>query len=94
MGAGIGVDRFALFRISLQLPETPPGGGEPERPARRLTLATGPAGPHQHAAPPDPKAPDATAGLLGGAAMVVAAAGIDLVLLRRRAGHVWRSAPD
>ena len=117
--AGIAVDQFALFRISVQLPDTDtvsfpatqtysdgaivkwdqpplPGGGEPEHPAPMLTLAAGPVAPHEHhppsgtpanqpTVPPQPKAPDNTARLLGGAALVVAALGICLALIRRRA---------
>lgn len=116
---GIGADQFALFRISVQLPDTDtvsfpatqtyadgvvvtwdqpplPGGGEPEHPAPMLTLATGSAGPHHphppsgtpadHAAtPPRSESPDNTARLLGGAALAVAAIGLCLVLIRRRA---------
>jgi uncharacterized protein YcnI len=112
---GIGVDQFALFRISVQLPDTDtvsfpatqtysdgavvkwdqpplPGGGEPEHPAPMLTLT---AAPHDHhpasgapaehtSAPPPPKSPDNTARLLGGAALVVAALGVGLALIRRR----------
>jgi uncharacterized protein YcnI len=114
---GIGVDQFALFRISVQLPETDtvsfpatqtysdgsivkwdqpplPGGGEPDRPAPMLTLAAGPVAPHEHhppsgmpanhAAAEQSKSPDNTARLLGGAALVVGALGICLVLIRRR----------
>src|SRR6516164_2820413 len=92
---GIGVDQFALFRISVQLPDTDtasfpatqtysdgtvvkwdqpplPGGGEPEHPAPMLTLAAGPAAPHEHHPPlaaPQPKSPDNTARVLGGAAL-------------------------
>ncbi len=65
-----------------------PGGGEPEHPAPALTLTAGGAAPHEHhptGAAPAPKPPDNTARLLGGAALVVAALGIALVLLRRRA---------
>jgi len=111
---GIGVDQFALFRISVQLPDTDtvsfattqtysdgtvvkwdqpplPGGAEPEHPAPTLTLAAGPAASHQNhpptgsapAAPPS-KAPDNTARLLGGAALVLAAVGVLLALIRRR----------
>ncbi len=109
--AGIGVDQFALFRISVQLPDTEtvsfpatqtysdgavvkwdqpplPGGGEPEYPAPTLTLAAGPGTPHEHrqaTAPPQPKAPDNTARLLGGAALIVGALAVCLVLIRRRA---------
>jgi uncharacterized protein YcnI len=116
---GIGVDQFALFRISVQLPDTDtvsfpatqtysdgsivkwdqpplPGGGEPEHPAPMLTLAAAPMAPHEHhpssgmpanhaGAGGQAKSPDNTARLLGGAALVVAALGIGLVLVRRRA---------
>ena len=116
---GVGADQFALFRISVQLPDTDtasfpatqtysdgtvvkwdqpplPGGGEPEHPAPLLTLAAGSATPHEHhppsgvaadhaAAPQPSKAPDNIARLLGGAALVVAALGICLGLIRRRA---------
>ena len=115
---GIGVDQFALFRISVQLPNTDtvsfpasqtysdgsivkwdqpplPGGAEPEHPAPMLTLAAGPVAPHEHhpfsgmptdhAVAPESKSPDNTARLLGGAALIVAALGICLVLVRRRA---------
>jgi uncharacterized protein YcnI len=116
---GIGVDQFALFRISVQLPDTdtvrfpatqtysdgavvkwdespPPGGGEPEHPVPALTLAAAPAAPHEHhppaAAPADhavapapSKSADNTARLLGGAALIVAALGVGLALIRRRA---------
>jgi uncharacterized protein YcnI len=112
-GGGIGVDQFALFRISVKLPDTdtvsfpatqtyadgsvvkwdqPPlaGGGEPEHPAPMLTLAAGPAAPHEHhhsGMPADhagaPTSGDKIARWLGGAALVVAALGIALVLVRR-----------
>jgi uncharacterized protein YcnI len=117
---GIGVDQFALFRMSVQLPDTdtvsfpatqtysdgsivkwdqPPllGGGEPEHPAPMLTLAAAPVAPHEHhpssgmpanqagAGGQSKPAPDNTARLLGGAALVVGALGICLVLVRRRA---------
>jgi uncharacterized protein YcnI len=109
---GIGVDQFALFRISVQLPDADtvsfpatqtysdgavvkwdqpplPGGGEPEHPAPMLTLVAGAVAPHAHnppsAAPARPKAPDNTARVLGGAALVVAALGLCLALIRRRA---------
>jgi uncharacterized protein YcnI len=116
-GGGIGVDQFALFRISVQLPDADtvsfpatqtysdgavvkwdqpplPGGGEPEHPAPMLTLTAG--APHQHhppsgapadhaVAPAPPKSPDNTARVLAGAALVVAALGIALALIRRRA---------
>jgi uncharacterized protein YcnI len=111
-GGGIPVDQFALFRITLQLPDTDtvsfpatqtysdgvvvkwdqpplPGGGEPEHPAPALTLAAAPAAPHQHhppsGAPAQPKSPDNTARILGGAALAVAALTLGVVLLRRRA---------
>jgi len=71
-----------------------PGGGEPERPAPMLTLAAAPVGPHEHhppsgmpadhAAAEQSQSPDNTARLLGGAALVVGALGICLVLVRRR----------
>jgi uncharacterized protein YcnI len=113
---GIGVDQFALFRISVKLPDTDavsfpatqtyadgsvvkwdqpplPDGGEPEHPVPTLTLAAGPAAPHEHhhsgmptdhpGAPASPSA-DSIARVLGGAALVVAALGIVLVLVRRR----------
>ena len=116
---GIGVDQFALFRISVQLPNTDavsfpatqtysdgtvvkwdqpplPGGGEPEHPTPMLTLAAGSATPREHhpssgatadhtAAPQPSKAPDNIARVLGGAALVVAALGVCLGLIRRRA---------
>src|SRR6516162_6657645 len=116
---GIGADQFALFRISVQLPDTDtvsfpatqtysdgavvkwdeaplPGGGEPEHPAPTLTLAAAPTAPHDHhppsaapadhaAAPAPPTSSDSTARLLGGAALVVAALGVGLALIRRRA---------
>jgi uncharacterized protein YcnI len=68
-----------------------PDGSEPEHPVPTLTLATAPAGPHQHhgSAGPAPAAArsaaaDNTARLLGGAALVVAAAGVAIALIRRR----------
>jgi uncharacterized protein YcnI len=105
---GIGVDQFALFRISVQLPDTDtvsfpatqtysdgtvvkwdqpplPGGGEPEHPAPMLTLAAGPPSPHAHAASPQPKSSDNTARVLAGAALAVAAVGLGVALIRRRA---------
>jgi len=115
---GIGADQFALFRISVQLPDTDtvsfpatqtysdgavvkwdqppvPGGGEPEHPAPMLTLSAGPPAPHEHhpsatpadhnAAAPQSNSPDNTARVLGGAALVVAALGVGLALIRRRA---------
>ncbi len=113
---GIGVDQFALFRISVQLPDADtvsfpatqtyadgsvvkwdqaslPDGGEPEHPAPTLTLAAGPAAPHAHHHPGMPAghagaagspSADSIARVLGGAALVVAALGIVLVLVRRR----------
>jgi uncharacterized protein YcnI len=103
---GIQADQFALFRISVQLPDADtvsfpatqtysdgstvkwdqpplPGGGEPERPAPMLTLAAGPAGPHEHHPPPGAPA-DNTARVLGGAALIVGALGICFALVRRR----------
>jgi uncharacterized protein YcnI len=116
---GIGVDQFALFRISVQLPDAAsvsfpatqtyadgavvkwdqpplPGGGEPEHPAPTLTLAAGPGAPHGHqppsgapadhaATPSQSKSADNTARVLGGAALAVAALGVGLALIRRRA---------
>jgi uncharacterized protein YcnI len=115
-GGGIPVDQFALFRISVQLPNTDtvsfpatqtyadgtvvkwdqpplPGGGEPEHPVPMLTLGSG-AGAHEHhhgtataehgGQPEQSNGPDNTARLLGGAALIVAALGICLVLVRRR----------
>jgi hypothetical protein len=113
------VDQFALFRISVQLPDADsvsfpatqtyadgavvkwdqpplPGGGEPEHPAPTLTLAAGPGAPHEHqppsgapaahiATPSQSKSADNTARLLGGAALAVAALGLGLALIRRRA---------
>lgn len=111
---GIAPDQFALFRLSVTLPDTdtvsfpatqtyadgtvvrwdqPPlaDGGEPEHPAPMLSLAAGPAAPHQHHAAPGQVAEpgragaaDNTARLLGGAALVVAALGIAIALIRRR----------
>lgn len=113
-GGGIAADQFALFRLSVKLPDTDtvsfpatqsyadgtvvkwdqaplPDGGEPEHPAPMLTLATGPAGPHHHhatstpaAGPARPHAADNTARVLGGAALVVAALGVAIALIRRR----------
>lgn len=110
---GIGVDQFALFRISVQLPDTDtasfpatqtysdgvvvkwdqpplPGGGEPEHPAPTLTLAGSAGAPHEHHPPSGAPAghapaPDNAARLLGGAALVVAALGVALALVRGRA---------
>ncbi|OBE96222.1 YcnI family protein [Mycobacterium sp. 852002-10029_SCH5224772] len=111
---GITPDQFALFRLSVKLPDADtvrfpatqtyadgivvkwdqpplPDGGEPEHPAPMLSLAAGPAGPHHHHATPNavaeparPHAADNTARLLGGAALVVAALGIAIALVRRR----------
>ncbi len=111
---GIAPDQFALFRLSVKLPDADtvsfpatqtyadgtvvkwdqpplPDGGEPEHPAPMLSLAAGPAGPHHHDATPNavaeparPRAADNTARLLGGAALVVAALGIAIALVRRR----------
>lgn len=68
-----------------------PDGGEPEHPAPMLSLAAGPAGPHHHhatstpaAEPARPHAADNPARLLGGAALVVAALGVAIALIRRR----------
>jgi uncharacterized protein YcnI len=116
---GIPAAQFALFRISLKLPDSDtvtfpttqtyadgsvvkwdepalPGGAEPEHPAPRLTLTAGPMGPLEHqmpaaAAPTDAAArqtdrsPDNTARLLGGSALLVAALGVGIALVRRRA---------
>lgn len=110
---GIGADQFALFRLSVKLPDTDtvsfpaaqtysdgtvvkwdqpplPDGGEPEHPVPMLTLAAGPGAPHQHHGSPDhstparPTAADNTARVLAGVALVVAAAGIAMALIRRR----------
>jgi len=109
---GIAVDQFALFRISVQLPDTDtasfpatqtysdgstvkwdqppqPGGGEPEHPVPMLTLAAGPMGPHDHhpahgAPSAQSQSPDNTARVLGGVALVVAALGACVALIRRR----------
>jgi len=115
---GIAADQFALFRISVQLPDTdtvsfpatqtysdgtvvkwdqpsPPGGDEPEHPVPTLTLAAAATGaPHEHHHPPSAApanqatapstAPDNTARILGGVALVVAALGIAVALIRRR----------
>lgn len=113
--AGIPADQFALFRISVKLPDADtvslaatqtysdgtvvkwdqpplPDGGEPEHPAPVLTLAAGPATTHQHHSPADhattptpATSADNTARLLGGSALVVAALGIAVALIRRRA---------
>lgn len=67
-------------------------GSEPEHPVPTLSLATAPAGPHQHHGSPNPvpaaarsSAADNTARLLGGAALMIAAAGVAIALIRRRA---------
>jgi uncharacterized protein YcnI len=66
---------------------TPSGGGEPERPAPMLTLSSGPTT-HEHhhgGSPGQPNSPpDNTARLLSGAALLIAALGICLVLVLRR----------
>lgn len=68
-----------------------PDGSEPEHPVPTLSLAATPAGPHQQHGPnPAPGAPRSTAAdnaarLLGGAALVVAAAGVAIAMVRRRA---------
>ena len=117
---GIPADQFALFRISVQLPDTDmvsfpatqtysdglmvkwdqsplPDGSEPEHPAPMLSLAAGPASPHEHhpasatpannGAPPgqSKSAGDNTARVLGGAALVVGALAVCLAMVRRRA---------
>jgi uncharacterized protein YcnI len=116
---GIAPDQFALFRISVQLPDADtvsfpatqtysdgvvvkwdqpplPGGGEPEHPAPMLSLTPGPVAPHEHhdhsgtpanqpTATAPSNAPDNTARLLAGTALVVAALGIFIALIRRRA---------
>src|SRR5262249_44780120 len=64
-----------------------PGGGEPEHPAPMLTLAAGAAA-HHHppsGTPPQSASPDNTARVLGGVALAVAAVGLGLALIRRRA---------
>ncbi|MGH3525032.1 MAG: YcnI family protein [Mycobacterium sp.] len=77
-----------------------PDGGEPERPAPSLTLAVGPAPPPEHHAPSGHPAPsvsaDAGAGeranastdnparLLAGVALLVAALGVTIAVVRRR----------
>lgn len=110
-GGGIAPDQFALFRLSVKLPDTDtvsfpatqsyadgtvvkwdqaplPDGGEPEHPAPMLALAD--AAPHHHHATPNPvteparpHAADNTARWLGGAALVVAALGVALAVIRR-----------
>lgn len=105
-GGGIGPDQFALFRLSVKLPDADtvsfpatqtyadgtvvkwdqpplPDGGEPEHPAPTLALAAGPAAGHQD--PGGPAAADNAARWLGGAALVLAALGIAIALVRRRA---------
>jgi uncharacterized protein YcnI len=113
---GIPTNQFALFRLSVQLPDTDtvsfpttqtysdgtvvkwdqpplPGGGEPEHPAPVLKLAGAAGTPHSPsaapadhaAAPAQPKPADNTARLLGGAALIVAALGLGVALIRRRA---------
>ncbi|CQD02386.1 nuclear export factor GLE1 family protein [Mycobacterium lentiflavum] len=112
-GGGIGVDQFALFRISVKLPDTDTvdfpatqtyadgtivkwdqqplaGGGEPEHPVPTLTLGAGSGAPHEHHHSGTPTdhgggslSGDNIARVLGGAALVVAALGIALVLVRR-----------
>ncbi|MEM6110141.1 YcnI family protein [Mycobacterium sp. 050272] len=112
-GGGIGVDQFALFRISVKLPDTDTvnfpatqtyadgtvvkwdqqptaGGGEPEHPVPTLTLGAGSGAPHEHhhSGMPADHGDESTSGdniarVLGGAALVVAAVGIALVLVRR-----------
>lgn len=66
---------------------TVPGKAEPEHPAPALTLtAAGAPGGHHHPGTSGSKSPsDSIARLLGGAALVVAALGTCLVLIRRRA---------
>jgi hypothetical protein len=74
---------------------SPPGGDEPEHPAPTLALSAAATGaPHEHhrpsaAAPANQatapsSASDDTARILGGAALVVAALGIAIALIRRR----------
>lgn len=111
--AGIAADQFALFRLSVTLPDTDtvsfpatqtyadgtvvkwdqpplPDGGEPEHPASVLALAAGTASHGHHAASSQASEPvrrpaaDNTARLLGGAALVVAALGVAIALMRRR----------
>lgn len=108
---GIAADQFALFRLSVKLPDADtvsfaatqtysdgavvkwdqpplPDGGEPEHPAPILTLGAGPATTHQHHSPANhatSTSADNTARLLGGSALVVAALGIAVALIRRRA---------
>ncbi|OBB85095.1 nuclear export factor GLE1 [Mycobacterium colombiense] len=66
-----------------------PDGGEPEHPVPMLTLATGAPGLHHGSPASAPaaarsNAADNAARLLGGAALVVAAAGVAIALIRRR----------
>ncbi|MEE6136275.1 YcnI family protein [Mycobacterium sp. 050128] len=112
-GGGIGIDQFALFRISVKLPDTDivnfpatqtyadgtvvkwdqqplAGGSEPEHPVPTLTLGAGSGAPHEHhhsGMPTDHDGAslsgDNIARVLGGAALVIAALGIALVLVRR-----------
>jgi uncharacterized protein YcnI len=69
-----------------------PDGSEPEHPVPTLSLTATAAGPHQQHGPPNlaPAAPRSTAAdnaarLLGGGALVVAAAGVAIAMVRRRA---------
>jgi len=62
-----------------------PGGAEPEYPAPMLSLIAGPADHHHPTSAVAKTPPDNAARLLGGAALAVAALGICLVLIRRRA---------
>lgn len=69
-----------------------PGGGEPERPAPQLTLAAGPAAPPEHPTGTPgaghQRAPaghaDNQARLLAGGALLLAALGVALAVVRRR----------
>ncbi len=113
-GGGIGPDQFALFRLSVKLPDADtvsfpatqtyadgtvvkwdqpplPDGGEPEHPAPTLALAAGPAAGHQH--PGGPPAAANAARWLGGAPPGLAALGIAIALVRRRALGAWALAP-
>ncbi len=60
-----------------------PGGGEPERPAPVLNLAAGPAAPLEHRAP-STASTDNSARLLAGVALLVAAFGVTIAVVRRR----------